>query len=153
MALSKGASFVVGCGIALVVLLTVGVFVVIRGKKIEDEKRRQTIETLEDWAKLVRPCKPPPRSDGAGSDWTGQTRVKVAYLEALGFDKAAPDAFRRWPQVPRDDAWGNPIRYRCPGPVHTKGWDLWSCGPNGKDDQGEFDDILVGEDLAPVGSR
>jgi hypothetical protein len=50
------------------------------------------------------------------------------------------------------DAWGNPIRYRHPGVVHKHGWDLWSVGPNGVDEQGQGDDILAGEDVAPVGT-
>ncbi|MBI3724079.1 type II secretion system protein GspG [bacterium] len=45
------------------------------------------------------------------------------------------------------DAWGNPIYYRCPGPVHKHGFDLISCGPNGVHEEGQGDDILVGEDL------
>ncbi len=42
------------------------------------------------------------------------------------------------------DDWGKPIRLRVPGPVHNYGWDAWSCGPNGIDEQGQGDDILVG---------
>ena len=53
---------------------------------------------------------------------------------------------------PLRDAWGHAIKVRCPGPVHTKGWDVWSCGANGVDEQGQGDDILVGEDVAEVGS-
>jgi hypothetical protein len=48
------------------------------------------------------------------------------------------------------DAWNHLVRYRCPGPVHRNGWDLYSLGPNGIDDRGGGDDILVGEDVAPV---
>jgi hypothetical protein len=52
------------------------------------------------------------------------------------------------------DAWGQPIRFRQPGPVHRNGWDIWSVGPNGIDEEGEGDDILVGEDdVAMVSSR
>ncbi len=50
------------------------------------------------------------------------------------------------------DAWGNPVLYRFPGPVHRHGWDLWSVGPNGVDENGSGDDILIGEDVADVGS-
>jgi hypothetical protein len=57
-----------------------------------------------------------------------------------------------WGQGWAHDSWGHPIRYRCPGPVHRHGWDLWSVGPNGTDEQGEGDDILVGEDVADIGS-
>jgi hypothetical protein len=48
------------------------------------------------------------------------------------------------------DGWGHLLLFHCPGPVHKHGWDVWSCGPNGIDEQGGGDDILVGEDLAPV---
>ncbi len=47
------------------------------------------------------------------------------------------------------DAWNHPIYYRCPGPIHTRGWDLISCGPNGIYEEGQGDDIVVGEDLPP----
>ena len=50
------------------------------------------------------------------------------------------------------DGWGRRMAYRCPGPVHRNGWDLYSFGPNGKDDDGGGDDILVGEDVAAVTS-
>jgi hypothetical protein len=54
----------------------------------------------------------------------------------------------------RRDAWGQPIRFRQPGPVHTHGWDVWSVGPNGIDEEGEGDDLLIGEDdVATVSSR
>ncbi len=56
-------------------------------------------------------------------------------------------------KLPGLDAWGRPLHFACPGPIHRHGWDLWSCGPDGKDDQGTFDDILVGEDVAPETSR
>jgi hypothetical protein len=47
------------------------------------------------------------------------------------------------------DGWGNRLVFRYPGPVHKDGWDLYSVGPNGVDDRGDRDDILVGEDVAP----
>ena len=45
------------------------------------------------------------------------------------------------------DAWGQPIYYRCPGPVHKNGWDLISCGPNGLYEEGGGDDLVVGAEL------
>jgi hypothetical protein len=140
--LSGKQSFLVGCGIAVVVLLLVGLVVVWRGKRIDAEKRRATLDTLAGIRLAVIPTtsrerfewRGMPSADGSGADWTGQ--------RALGLAEVAVDG------------WGNPIRYRCPGPVHKKGWDLWSCGPNGKDDEGTFDDILVGgDDIAPETSR
>ena len=53
---------------------------------------------------------------------------------------------------PPADGWGRTLRLQCPGPVHRVGWDIWSVGPNGVDEHGKGDDILVGEDVVPVGS-
>jgi hypothetical protein len=139
----RKASFLVGCGIGVALLLVVGVLVAWRAKKAEDAKRARTVEALETDAYWLRElCESrPPRADGSGADWTG--------MKALVDNKRHVIDFAEWVVV---DGWGNPIRYRCPGPIHKKGWDLWSCGPNGKDDQGTFDDILVGEDVATVSS-
>ncbi len=54
------------------------------------------------------------------------------------------------PQRIVHDAWDRPIFYCCPGPVHKNGWDLISCGPNGVYDNGQGDDIVVGEDTSEV---
>jgi len=45
------------------------------------------------------------------------------------------------------DAWDHNIYYRCPGPIHIHGYDLISCGPNGVYENGQGDDIVVGENL------
>jgi hypothetical protein len=45
------------------------------------------------------------------------------------------------------DAWGFPLRLMAPGPIHKHGWDLWSVGPNGIDERGDGDDLVVGEDI------
>ena len=41
------------------------------------------------------------------------------------------------------DSWGNTFEYRCPGEVNQDGYDVWSKGPDGKDDGGKegSDDI------------
>ena len=39
------------------------------------------------------------------------------------------------------DPWGNPYVYTYPGTHHKYKFDLYSFGPNGKDDQGKKDDI------------
>ncbi len=53
---------------------------------------------------------------------------------------------------PIRDAWGNPIYYRCPGPIHKNGFDLISCGPNGVYEEGNGDDIVVGEEVPGGGA-
>lgn len=57
------------------------------------------------------------------------------------------------PPKPVRDAWGRALRLQSPGPVHRAGWDVWSVGPDGIDDHGGGDDILVGEDVAVVSTR
>ncbi len=42
------------------------------------------------------------------------------------------------------DAWGRPIAYRCPGRRYVRSWELVSLGPNGEDDGGHGDDLVVG---------
>lgn len=39
------------------------------------------------------------------------------------------------------DPWNNPYNFKSPGNVNEDGFDLWSNGPNGKDDGGKDDDI------------
>jgi hypothetical protein len=52
---------------------------------------------------------------------------------------------RTKPRPPALDGWGRPFIFRCPGPVHPRGWDLYSMGPNGIDELGCGDDIVSGE--------
>jgi hypothetical protein len=133
-------SFLVGCGIGVVLLLVVGIIVATKMKVLENEKRERTLRALMDDANCLRAVfgDRPPKADGSGADWTGMKTLT-----------AGSEKFE-WELL---DGWGNPIRYRCPGPIHKHGWDIWSCGPNGKDDQGTFDDLVVSGDVSPVGSR
>lgn len=41
------------------------------------------------------------------------------------------------------DPWGRPFEYRSPGEIHEEGYDLWSIGPDGDDNDGKegSDDI------------
>ena len=129
----RPGSFIAGCAIGLAVLVGVGALVALRAAGKERERRRETDRRLEEIAVRVR-GRPAPRADGSGADWTGQGALGLA--------------------APAVDGWGNPLRYRAPGPVHRAGWDLWSCGPNGKDDEGTWDDVLVsGDGIASPASR
>ncbi len=38
-----------------------------------------------------------------------------------------------------EDPWHNPFEYRSPGDVHEDGFDLWSRGPDGEDNDGKED--------------
>jgi hypothetical protein len=92
---------------------------------------------------------PAPRASGGSEDPTGQNAFNA-------FISVREGAINRLDRLYRSvvwmDAWNHPIIYRCPGPIHRHGWDLYSVGPNGIDEQGDGDDILVGEDVASEGS-
>jgi hypothetical protein len=55
-------------------------------------------------------------------------------------------------RVSANDAWGHPFVFRRPGRLHPKGWEIVSFGPNGEDDGGQGDDIVVGADDEPAGA-
>ena len=133
-----------------------------------------TVEGLEAIARLVRQqvkrTGSAPSASGLGSDWhglealatglgQGDPRVEWTLGESSGLlwlegqEDLSYGNKRNLGFISATDGWGNPLRYRCPGVVHKHGWDVYSCGPNGKDDQGTFDDICVGEDVAVVASR
>ncbi len=40
------------------------------------------------------------------------------------------------------DPWGNEFNYRFPGEINEEEFEIWSNGPNGKDDDGDEDDII-----------
>jgi hypothetical protein len=91
----------------------------------------------------------PPTSRGGDDDRSGQRKLVAWYMKEISPRFYIP------PFPPKTevlDAWGHAILYRCPGPVHKRGWDIYSVGPDGIDDQGQGDDVLVGEDLAAVTS-
>ena len=50
--------------------------------------------------------------------------------------------FKLLDKVPLDP-WGNPYIYHCPGRNGADSFDLYSAGPNGQDDYGAGDDIVV----------
>jgi general secretion pathway protein G len=61
-------------------------------------------------------------------------------------DPPTDDADKKWrgPYVKqlRDDPWGHPYQYRCPGTHHTTSFDVWSRGADGVDGgEGEGADI------------
>jgi hypothetical protein len=134
---------------------------------------RHTKATLEEIAVRIREVAKPIPANGADDDPTG-LRNLARELQRQGIHGSHAIWFvnehlrEEYNESPREqytepqngsnepinaaDGWDRPVCYRCPGPVHKRGWDLWSCGPNGVDEQGGGDDILVGEDVAVVGS-
>ena len=72
--------------------------------------------------------------------WSAAASVETA------FDPNGPLLRAGYLRSPRDflDAWGRPMRYRCPGRHNPDGYDLWSVGPDGID--GTADDITNWDD-------
>jgi hypothetical protein len=122
-----------------------------------------TRDTLDVLAARIRASREPILADGSQGDETGlwavarglEGRAATVSGSQSGQPGWCPDL--RWvgsvEWIEADDGWNRPVRYRCPGPVHAHGWDLYSFGPDGIDDHGGGDDVLVGEDVALETSR
>ncbi|HLK16972.1 MAG TPA: hypothetical protein VKT78_19360 [Fimbriimonadaceae bacterium] len=163
--LGLGGKALVALMVAATAGLGVGLWAAMRAKRIEDEKRLLSTTLLTRTGGELRPvgmfgqkgyCYPPERADGSGADPTGQHALFTHMPQTWSHPSVPGDEFTCPVCVyTRDvefgglmrDAWGNPIYYRCPGPIHNNGWDLISCGPNGVFENGGGDDIVVGEDI------
>jgi hypothetical protein len=80
----------------------------------------------------------PPCDGKDPADFTGQSAI-IAFVASVGVTQWPPerDTFR--------DYWGNPIVYRSPSPLDGSqgSWVLYSFGPNGIDDHGGGDDVVI----------
>jgi hypothetical protein len=142
--------------IALAVLLLAGLaagfLYAVERRHDEAEKRRRTLETLRALVQLVQDHDlgatttdiPPPRALGGRDDPTGMLALHEYLMGGhylLNSDpETAGGAFLRGELA--NDAWGRPIRYRCPG-VRDR-WDFSSLGADGVDEHGEGDDLVLG---------
>jgi hypothetical protein len=100
-----------------------------RSARVDDVYGRETRERLEELHAVVARLEEKPESQDLG--------VLLAALKARGLESKRARFM---------DLWGHRLRWACPGVVHKKGWDLYSLGPNGEDEQGSGDDIVTGED-------
>jgi hypothetical protein len=127
-----GRSFVIGCLIGLCMMLVISLGVLTYGRQAALNKARETRELVTIVAKHIRTVRsfaPLPRADGSGSDYSGQEALSQARFK---FPKSMMIRGLAC------DVWKQPLRYRC---LDGRTFLLYSCGPNGRDDQGEFDDI------------
>jgi hypothetical protein len=111
----------------------------------EERRRTLTVTQLCNEAREVRALIAAGRAPRTGNYEPVVHDCPVCSGRAVG-------ACMRSGDVPLD-GWGQHLVFRSPGPAHRHGWDLYSVGPNGIDEQGLGDDLLVGEDLASVISR
>ncbi|MEZ0228025.1 MAG: type II secretion system protein GspG [Planctomycetota bacterium] len=118
--------------------------------------RKQLENVQRGWPHPRETLRGRPRVEG--ENW-GVFPIKIVNKAAQTLD--GPVVFEQgWAVAPFSgsrgdfmlDAWGHMVKYVRPGPVHRNGWDLYSVGPDGIDEHGQGDDILVGEDVAPIGS-
>ena len=120
----------------------------------------RTLASLLDGRRLRESQTVPPHADGSGDDPTGLGALadglvkgavwgthNVSFETSRGLIRGPGGTQEGSEQIYRaNDQWGRPILYRCPGPVHVHGWDLYSLGPDGVDDHGAGDDVLVGRE-------
>ncbi len=129
-------------GLSLATVVAVHARTVARGELLA--KERKSIASVREWLDTV----PGEYRQYLGRDTNGEA-IGVHFTDYKN---------GRWTLVwvgvdaGVKDPWGNHYLYRCPGPVHRHGWDLYSLGPNGVDEQGQGDDIMVGEDVGAIGS-
>jgi hypothetical protein len=147
-----------GIGVVLAVGLVAGsAVVVVLQRKRERKDRALTAEALHRVSDYISGLA---EQHKAGDDWRrplffGRHTDDLGTATSDHAWAVTPEDFEKQPDARTEvvlDAWGRPIRTQIPGPVHRHGWDIWSCGPNGIDEQGGGDDILVGEDVADAGS-
>src|SRR5579871_3494387 len=147
----------VGALVVGTIVFAVASVCALRSKWRLDAERRIVQEGLEELASRVgrgRLVERPPVCVGVAEKGTGwETLTNAANLEWAWSNLKGEDQARvlaewggRHSGTPRD-VWDHPIYYRCPGPVHKDGFDFISCGPNGIYEEGQGDDIVVGEDL------
>ena len=72
---------------------------------------------------------------------TGQIPQSQSEFDALFLQR--PDIFRRGDSR---DAWNRPLIYRRPSSHPARPHDFYSAGPDGRDDNGGGDDVVVWED-------
>jgi hypothetical protein len=129
-----GRSFVIGCFIALFVMIAIALLVLIFGRQAAIERAKRTQVLLLDLAKQLRARQKVgrlPVAIGAGSDYSGQEAMSrvIELRPAVGLTRVRGLIV---------DAWGQPLRYRS---TDGRSFLLYSCGPNSRDDFGGFDDI------------
>jgi general secretion pathway protein G len=104
------------------------------GKKAKIKATKVQIEgnfatTLETFKSKVG--RHPTTAEGLGSAMRVRDPVVLPHGE---WDGPLPEDMRV--KVPRDP-WNNEYQYVCPGTHNVDGYDLWSFGPDGKDDGGD----------------
>lgn len=127
----RGSSFVIGCFIGLACTIAAGVVILIFGIQRAQVRKQQTLTWLRSAHGRLEALKNSgrlPVAKGLGSDFSGQEA-----LQAVGFE-FEPGSIKKGLS---SDAWGQPFLFRSDG----QSYQFYSCGPNGRDDHGEFDDL------------
>ncbi|MEZ0227831.1 MAG: hypothetical protein ACAI25_04345 [Planctomycetota bacterium] len=145
------AKLFLGGGGLLIVARSAAVAVALWRRKVERRRHAETLATLQrlaDWTPgLCAEFTPWNKEDAT----VFYQPIAAPALQALTFFPASRACAEPAPERQSYvvDGWGGRIHLRVPGPVHKRGWDLWSPGPNGVDEEGQGDDVVIGEDGSP----
>lgn len=111
---------------------------------------RVTLERLCFLASVARARGFPPGRDGPRSSRSSQQALLAEGVTVRFIVTTLPPEIVQHPlyavasRADLRDGWGGAIRYRCPGRRYTEGWEVHSCGPDGIDNGGEGDDLVLG---------
>ena len=132
-----------GLGVVLVVGLVVVTTLIGYVHWTEAQRHAASVAALTQFREQVHRCK---------DAWEMERRFFDRVVLSAAEPRREDLVKSGYEATPTCDGWGRALLYSRPGPIHKHGWDVWSCGPNGIDERGGGDDILIGEDLADGGS-
>lgn len=67
--------------------------------------------------------------------------LKLYRLEKNAYPKTVDELYPTYLEKSPRDPWDQPYQFTQPGEKNTLSFDLWSIGPNGKNEKGEGDDV------------
>jgi general secretion pathway protein G len=123
-------------------------------RRADDARTQMALQTLTKGLEQFRsdrgffpPC-PEPQEVKFLRDDAGHLKLKLGNAEYKFYDKQNKKDYIQLENLETtettfDDAWDNAFRYKCAGDHNSKGFDLWSYGPDGKSstDDEQVDDV------------
>ncbi len=123
-------------------------------RRSDDARTQMALQTLTKGLEQFRsdrgffpPC-PEPQEVKFLRDDDGHLQLKLGDAVYKFYDKQNKKDYIQLENLEKtettfDDAWDNAFRYKCAGSHNSKGFDLWSYGPDGKSstDDEQADDV------------
>jgi general secretion pathway protein G len=122
-------------------------------RRADDARTQMALQTLTKGLEQYRsergsfPSCPEAQEVKFLRDDAGNLKLKLGNAEYKFYDKQNKDYIQLEnlgkTETTFDDAWDNAFRYKCAGSHNSKGFDLWSYGPDGKSstDDEQVDDV------------